>query len=73
MREEILLDRLRHACFENLLEIGCGEGRLTHALSALARRTRAFDISQAALGRASARYPGIEFEQGDMLDVLARP
>ena len=73
VRTSALLGRLRHAHFENVLDVGCGEGRLTHALTAVGTRVRGFDISAKAIERAQIRYPDIRFEQGDLLDVVRRP
>jgi SAM-dependent methyltransferase len=73
VRTELLLGRLQHARFANLLDLGCGEGRLTDALSRLSEHTYAIDIAQAAIERARTRFPHIRFEQGDLLDVLRDP
>jgi len=73
VRTEAILERLKHARFVNYLDLGCGEGRLTKALSTLCQNTYAFDIAENALGRARSRYQNIEFQQGDLLDVIVRP
>jgi SAM-dependent methyltransferase len=73
VREDILLERLRRGRFTQLLDLGCGEGRLTNALSTLSAHTQAYDISERAVERARSRFPHIAFGVGDMLDVLTRP
>jgi SAM-dependent methyltransferase len=73
VRTELLLERLRHARFAHMLDLGCGEGRLTDALSRVAENTYGFDISPRAIDRARARFPHIRFQEGDLLDVIQRP
>ncbi len=73
VRTEILLDRLGQASFDYTLDIGCGEGAMTNAVSVLSRRTMAFDISSLAIERARLRFPGIDFSQGELLEVITRP
>jgi SAM-dependent methyltransferase len=73
VRTELLLGRLKHARFRNLLDLGCGEGQLTDTLSRLSENTYAIDIAQTAVDRARARFPHIRFEQGDLLDVIHDP
>lgn len=72
VRAAAIVDRIRHAHFSNLLDLGCGEGRLTSALATLSERTVGIDISETALERARSRYPHIDFQQGELLEVLAR-
>lgn len=73
VREDALVQRLQFARFASLLDLGCGEGHLTNVLAPLSKKTLAFDIADNALERARARYPQIDFRQGDLLDVIARP
>lgn len=73
VRTQAILDRLKFAHFAHFLDVGCGEGRLTKALSTLCDHSLAVDIAENALDRARARYHDIEFQQGDLLDVIARP
>ena len=58
--------------FKLALDLGCGEGALTHALSSVVGHMVGYDISENALIRARQRYPGIEFRQGDIVDVVKR-
>jgi SAM-dependent methyltransferase len=73
VRTEAILERLKHAHFVNFLDLGCGEGRLTKALSMHCQNTYAFDIEENALERARSRYQNVEFRQGDLLDVIVLP
>jgi len=55
--------------FENILEIGCGEGHLTALYPHKAGRVLAVDISDLALSRARKRlagHPHVEFRQADI-------
>ncbi len=72
-RSESLLDRLKDAHFEHAIDFGCGEGRLTNELSQVASHVIGYDISATAVARARERFPHIEFQQGDLLDVLQLP
>lgn len=73
VRTEILLERLGDASFDQTLDLGCGEGAVTNRVSSLSRQTLAFDISSRAIERARTRFPGIDFRQGELLDVIALP
>jgi SAM-dependent methyltransferase len=72
MRARAILGRISRRHFELALDLGCGEGALTHALSSVAGRMVGYDISDNALMRARQRYPEIEFRQGDIVDVVNR-
>jgi len=72
VRTAILMSHLRHARFRNTLDIGCGEGLLTNALSRISESTLGIDISVKAVERARVRFPLVRFEQGDLLDVVER-
>lgn len=73
VRIDVLFERLKYARFANVLDVGCGEGRLTNALSTVAHKSYGIDIAANALERARTRYPHIDFRQGDLLDVVKRP
>lgn len=73
VRTRAITRRLKHARFKLGLDLGCGEGPLTNALSEFTERMVGFDISATAAQRARQRYPHIEFGQGELLEVLARP
>jgi SAM-dependent methyltransferase len=52
--------------FNNVLDIGCGKGALTHLLKKNNNRVLGIDISETAIEKAKARYPDIEFEKSDI-------
>lgn len=70
VRTDLLLDRLRYARFVNILDLGCGEGQQTNALSRLAENTTGIDIAGNAIARAKLQFPHIHFQQGELLDVI---
>jgi SAM-dependent methyltransferase len=70
VRTDLLLDRLRYARFVNILDLGCGEGQQTNALSKLAENTIGIDIAGNAIERAQSQFPHIRFQQGELLDVI---
>lgn len=73
LRISAILSRLGRKHFTHALDLGCGEGKLTNALSAVADNVVGYDISENALVRARKRFPGTEFRQGDLLNVIRRP
>ncbi len=73
VRIQAVTTRLSRAHFHLALDLGCGEGLMTSALSRLAERTLGFDISGRAIERAQARFPHIEFRQGEIREVPRRP
>src|SRR3990170_2515602 len=70
VRTDLLLDRLRYARFVNILDLGCGEGQQTNALSKIAENTIGIDIAGNAIERARLQFPHIRFQQGELLDVI---
>ncbi len=53
---------------QDVIEIGCGPGRITRALSGRARTVRAFDVSEEMVARArelNAHLENVEFLLGD--------
>jgi 2-polyprenyl-3-methyl-5-hydroxy-6-metoxy-1,4-benzoquinol methylase len=73
VRTNAILKRLQHARFTNTLDLGCGEGPLTNALSSISDHTWGVDISSKAIERARQRFPHINFQQGDIVDIFDRP
>jgi len=73
VRIRAVTERLAMARFRLALDLGCGEGFMTSALARTAERTLAFDISGQAVRRAQARFPAIEFAQGEIREVARRP
>jgi trans-aconitate methyltransferase len=54
------------AHFENVLEIGCGEGHQTEFLMRLAGKMTGLDVSANAIERARRRVPAATFAAGDL-------
>lgn len=50
---------------KDVLEIGCGKGRITEMISGWAESYVAVDPDRAALDEAEVRVPGVSFVQGD--------
>lgn len=53
----------------DVLEFGCGWGRIAGALAADGKRVTGIDLAEDLLRRARASYPQVEFVQGDMRAV----
>jgi SAM-dependent methyltransferase len=71
-RTNAIVKRLQYARFEQGLDLGCGAGRLTNALSGFTKRMVGIDIAEKAIGRARTRYSHIQFAQGDLIEFLER-
>lgn len=69
--ETMLLDRHRSALSGRLLEIGCGAGRITRHLCALATEVHAIDISQAMVSHCRATCPEAIVVRRDLRDLSA--
>jgi SAM-dependent methyltransferase len=67
--EVILLARYRDALGPRVLELGCGAGRLTGYLAAIAPDVLGTDVSPAMIAECRRRYPGTRFELLDLRDV----
>jgi SAM-dependent methyltransferase len=67
--EALLLARYREALSGRTLELGCGAGRLTGYLAALARETHGIDLSPAMVDYCKRRYPNATFSVGDLRDL----
>ena len=67
--ETLLLDRYGEALCGRVLELGCGAGRLSGHLIALAGEFRGLDISRSMIEHCRGTYPGGHFEQGDLRDL----
>ena len=70
-RDKVLRRRLKPFVRDkSVLELGCGEGHLTHAVFGKARSIVGIDISDVAIARAkSLNLPNARFESGDFLKV----
>lgn len=54
---------------QSILDLGCGTGALTEQLAGLGRRVLGVDSSPDMIAQARALHPGVEFVQGDALDL----
>ena len=70
-RDKVLRRRLKRFIRDkSVLELGCGEGHLTHAVFGKARSIVGIDISDVAIARAkSLNLPNARFESGDFLQA----
>jgi len=70
-RDKVLRRRLKPFIrYKSVLELGCGEGRLTHAVFGKARSVVGIDISDVAIARAkSLNLSNARFESGDFLQA----
>ena len=59
LRREFLLGEARPE--DSALDLGCGAGDFTAALAGATSRTIGADVAEAAVARARARYPGLDF------------
>lgn len=71
--EVMILVRYRDDFSGRVLELGCGAGRLTGYLAALARETHALDVSPAMVEYSRRAYPRATFEVGDLRDLSRYP
>ncbi len=67
-RREIFDQKFAHCSFSCGLDIGCGEGDATNAMS-FVEKIDAVDISRVALARAKSNYPHINFSCLDIRDI----
>jgi SAM-dependent methyltransferase len=67
--EVMMLVRHREDFAGSVLELGCGAGRITGYLVALAARAHGLDLSQRMVAECRRRYPAGTFETGDMRDL----
>lgn len=70
IRNQILINLVRWSKRERGLDLACGEGSLTQALSPFIKSIKAFDISAGAIASAKKNYPApnVEYFQQDMRD-----
>ena len=55
---------------ERALDLGCGDGHFTQALSRAGAQATGLDVAEAALRRARARYPELDFVLGEIDEPL---
>jgi SAM-dependent methyltransferase len=63
-----ILVRYRDTLSGRVLELGCGAGRLTGYLAAIARSVHGIDLSVEMVAYSRQRYPAASFAQGDIRD-----
>lgn len=71
--EAVLFERYREALGGRVLELGCGGGRLTRQLVAMASTLRGIDIAADMVAYCQRTYPTATFSQGDMSDLSGFP
>jgi SAM-dependent methyltransferase len=64
-----ILVRYRDELSGRVLELGCGAGRLTGYLAAIARSVHGVDLSEEMVAYSRKRYPKATFAQGDLRDA----
>jgi SAM-dependent methyltransferase len=67
--EVLLLVRLREELSGSVLEVGCGAGRISGYLLALAREFHGVDVSSQMVAECQRRYPDGDFSHGDVRDL----
>ena len=68
LRREFMLANV--APGDRVLDLGCGQGDLTADLAAAGALVTGVEIAEAALRRARARHPGIEFRRSELDGAL---
>lgn len=69
--EVILLVRYREALSGRVLELGCGAGRLTGYLCAIAAEVHGIDVSTHMVEHCRRAYPQASFSRGDLRELSA--
>jgi SAM-dependent methyltransferase len=69
--ETMLMVNHRDDLGGDVLELGCGAGRLTGYLIEIGGRVHGIDLSPAMIAYCRAHYPGGTFAVGDLLDLSA--
>jgi|SRR5579884_3719470 len=67
--EALAFARYREDFAGQVLELGCGAGRITGYLVELAERAYGIDLSQAMIDECRRRYPQGDFTTGDLRDL----
>jgi SAM-dependent methyltransferase len=67
--EAVLIERYREALAGDVLELGCGGGRITGHLVPLARSLRGIDIAPDMVAHCRRAFPQSTFTQGDIRDL----
>jgi SAM-dependent methyltransferase len=64
----VILRQFEGRHFEWLVDLGCGKGALTNALSGVANSSLGVDVSPTAVHIARGRYPHLDFQVADLND-----
>src|SRR4051794_23665946 len=67
--EALLLVRYRDALAGDVLELGCGAGRLTGYVIEVAAHVHGIDVAPAMVEHCRATYPAATFEERDLRDL----
>src|SRR4051812_2604732 len=67
--ESALLEPHRDALAGDVLELGCGAGRLPRALAGMGGRVTALDVSPRMAAACARNVPAAEVEVGDLRDL----
>lgn len=65
-----LLERIAEAAAGPVADVGCGAGHIAAFLADAGATVRGIDISGQMVAQARERYPGLEFETGDLRRLL---
>ena len=68
-QERQLVGLLKTLKFRNVLEVGCGFGRITELIYPMAHDYTAVDISEDQIAAAKSRVPGASFIHADFMDL----
>lgn len=66
-RKEILFNEIPKIEYENVLDIGCGQGFITKDL--LGKNLYGVDISESAIKYAKENCPGVNFQLGSIFEI----
>lgn len=69
LHKKVMLSMFESLNFEQIIDLGCGKGNLTHCLKKANNEIFAVDISETAVGIARERYPDIHFMSLDVNDM----
>src|SRR5215218_7652770 len=73
--DRVLLDRLAREVGDRgpIYDLGCGPGQVARYLHERGAAACGIDLSLAMVAEARRRHPGIDFQQGDILDLAGVP
>ena len=68
-----LIEKVEASGGGRICDMGCGPGQVAHYLHQRGAETCGIDLSPAMVGCAARLFPGIPFQQGDMLSLVGVP